>query len=39
MGPSTRNNRKPDDFGIWHCHDKETAKNFLMEKNNDGRWT
>jgi hypothetical protein len=29
MGPSTRNNRKPDEFGVWHCHDNEEALLFL----------
>lgn len=33
MCPSTRNNRKIDEFGLWHCHDCAAAKEFLKMKN------
>jgi hypothetical protein len=32
MCPSTRNDRKIDAFGIWHCHNCDEARQFLSNK-------
>lgn len=32
MCPSTRNDRKIDEFGLWHCHDCNAAREFLKTK-------